>query len=211
MTTTPPTAGDDLIELVRSADPLERGCDPVADDRAEALLRDILAAPREQRRPRPRPSTSVVVRLVALAAAVAAALAAITTLTGDDRGGVTPASAAVIRHALAAVAQPSGTILHVDMRGSQDNGDGTTISWRDESWQQNSAPYDRRQVETNPDGITAESANVGDSEQVYDPASNTIYASTPTSEPNGGFGPQAQRQHLYRFSPGRPRTRSRFG
>ena len=36
------------------------------------------------------------------------------------------------------------------MRGTQNNGDGTTVTWRDQSWQENSAPYDRRQVETTP-------------------------------------------------------------
>ncbi len=83
------------------------------------------------------------------------------------------------------------------MRGTQNDGDGTTITWRDESWQANSAPYDRRQVETNPDGTTVESANVGDSEQVYDSGANTIYASTASAL---SAKPEAQRN--YRISPG---------
>ena len=102
--------------------------------------------------------------------------------------------------------QPPGTILHVDLRGTQNNGDGTTITWRDQSWQENSAPYDRRQVETNPDGTIVESGNVGDSEQVYDSATNTIYASGSTasqaSRANGARSAQSETRHKYRISPG---------
>jgi hypothetical protein len=177
MTTTPATADGDLIELVRGVDPLDSGVSPMTDEAAESLLREILAAPCPMRSPRTRPGPNVVVRLAAAGAVAAVAVAAITAITGDDRGVVAPVSAAVVRHALAAAIQPPGTILHVDMRGTQNNGDGTTITWRDQSWQQNGAPNDRRQVETNPDGTTVESGNVGDSEQVYDSATNTIYAS----------------------------------
>jgi hypothetical protein len=198
MTTNPPTRDGDLMELVRSADPLDGHLDPVTDEAIEPLLREIMAAPRPERSPRRWPGMSVVGRLAAVGAVAAVAVAAIVAITGGGRGAVAPASAAVVRHALAAAAQPAGTILHVDMRGTQDNGDGTTITWRDQSWQQNSAPYDRRQVETNPDGTTGESANVGDTEQVYDPATNTIYASAPSAS-------QASRrdaQRNYRISPG---------
>jgi hypothetical protein len=197
MTTTPRTVERDLMELVRDADPLDGHVDPVTDEAGESLLREILAAPRPQRTRRSRPGTKLAVRLAAVGAGAAVAFAAITAITGDDRGGVAPASAAVVRHALAAAVQPPGTILHVDMRGTQDNGDGTTITWRDESWQANSAPYDRRQVETNPDGTTVESANVGNSEQVYDSGTNTVYASTASAL---SAKPEAQRN--YRISPG---------
>ena len=206
MTTTPPTHEGDLMELVRGADPLAGDVDPATDAAAESLLREILAAPRQDRSPMTRPGTKVVVRLAAAGAAAAVAVAAIIAITGDDRGAVAPASAAVVRHALAAATQPPGTILHVDMRGTQNNGDGTTITWRDQSWQENSAPYDRRQVETNPDGTTVESGNVGDSEQVYDSATNTIYASGSTasqgSRANGARSAQSQTRNNYRISPG---------
>jgi hypothetical protein len=197
MTTTPATADADLMELVRGVDPLDSGVDPVTDEAAESLLREILAAPCPERPPSARPGTKVVVRLAAVGAVAAVAVAAFTAIIGDDRGVVAPAPAAVVRHALAAAIQPPGTILHVDMRGTQNNGDGTTITWRDQSWQQNSAPYDRRQVETNPDGTTVESGNVGDSEQVYDSAANTIYASGSTPL---GAKPKAHRK--YWLSPG---------
>jgi hypothetical protein len=197
MTPTTPVAENDLMELVRSADPLDGHVDRLTDEAAESLLREILAAPRPERASGARRSTTVIVRLTAVAASAAVAIAAIIALTGDDRGAVTPASAAVIRHALAAAAQPPGTILHVDMRGTQNNGDGTTITWRDESWQGSGATGDRRQVETSPNGTTAESANVGDTEQVYDPATNTIYASTTTAS-----SAKAEGQRKYRISPG---------
>jgi hypothetical protein len=176
MTTIPPTIDDDLMTLVRSADPLE-GEDDSAPD--EVILREILAAPREERRPSVlrRPTA---VRIAAVTAVAAVAFVVVAELTGDGGGGVTPASAAVLRHARAALAQSPDTILHVDMTGTQTNPDGTTVSWRDESWQQNAAPYDRRQVETQ-NGTTSESANVGDQEQVYDPTADTIYASSSTA------------------------------
>ena len=210
MTTTPRTHEGDLMELVRGADPLAGDVDPATDAAARvAAPRDSGSAPSGPLS-QARPGTKVVVRLAAVGAAAAVAVAAIIAITGDDRGAVAPASAAVVRHALAAATQPPGTILHVDMRGTQNNGDGTTITWRDESWQENSAPYDRRQVETNPDGTTVESGNVGDSEQVYDSATNTIYASGSTasqaSRANGARSAQSQTRTITGSLPDRPQT-----
>ena len=48
MTTTPPTHEGDLMELVRGADPLAGDVDPATDAAAESLLREILAAPRQE-------------------------------------------------------------------------------------------------------------------------------------------------------------------
>ena len=113
----------------------------------------------------------------ALAAAVAgaAALGAL-SIVSRHAGG-----ASVVDRAAAAIARSPGTILHVDMLGSQTNPDGSTISWRDESWQQESPPYDRRQIENAPDGTVAESASGGARDELYDPARNTIYVSAHTS------------------------------
>jgi hypothetical protein len=197
MTPIPPVAENDLMEVVRGADPLLDSTDSMADEAAESLLRAILAEPRTEDPSRTRSGRTVVVRLAAVGAIAAVAIAAIISLTGDERGAVTPASAAVVRHALAAAAQPPGTILHVVMNGTQHNGDGTTITWRDQSWQENGGPGDRRQVATNPDGTTVESANVGDTEQVYDPVTNTIYASTTTAD-----GTKPEGRHNYRITPG---------
>src|SRR5438093_348722 len=117
MTTTPSPVDADLMELVRSADPFVGDVNPVTDEAVESMLREIMAAPRPDRPP--GRSRTVVLRLAAVGGAAAVALGAITAITGDDRGGVAPASAAVVRHALAAATQPPGTILHVDMRGTQ--------------------------------------------------------------------------------------------
>jgi hypothetical protein len=199
MTTTPPTFEDDLTRLVRSADPLDGGAGHLPGHDAETLLDEILRTPREPHTPRRRTRTSVAIRLGALGAGAAIAVAAVAALTGGGRGAVTPASAAVIRHALAAVAQPAGSILHVDMRGKQWGAGTPTITWRDQSWQQTSAPYDRRQVETRTDGAIVESGNVGGAEQIYDPARNIIYMSSVDAS---GDHAAARREHAYRFLPG---------
>jgi hypothetical protein len=112
---------------------------------------------------------------VAAAAVAAAALGALGLVS---RHG---ASASVVDRAAAAVAASPGTILHVDMHGSQTNPDGSTITWRDESWQQQSAPHDGRQLQTAPDGSVVETATANGREEVYDPARNTIYVSAPES------------------------------
>ena len=94
---------------------------------------------------------------------------------------VRPAAAeSAVQRATAALAVAPGTVLHVDMVGTQRNGDGTTVSWEDESWQQASAPFDRRQIETAPDEGTVESAIAGGVDEVYDSSTNTIYVSAPT-------------------------------
>jgi hypothetical protein len=111
----------------------------------------------------------------ALGAAVVAA-AALGALGIVSRDG---AHASVVDRAAAAVAPSPGTILHVDIHGSQTNPDGSTITWRDESWQQESPPYDRRQIETAPDGSITESGNTDGREELYDAARNTIYVSAP--------------------------------
>jgi hypothetical protein len=203
MTALPPITDDDLLDIVRAADPLD--ADATSLD-ADALLREILATSRTDTASTERGRRRAVIRITAVGAAIAAASAAAFALSTGGRGTVTPASAAVIRHALAALDQPAGTILHVDMTGTQDNGDGTTITWRDQSWQENTPPYDRRQVETTPEGTTTESGNVGENEQVYDPASNTIYMSTTTGASSAERSAQAARRHFW-ISPGpRPGT-----
>jgi len=133
----------------------------------------------------------------ALAAAVvaAAALGALSIVTRHGAG------ASVVDRAAAAVAPSPGSILHVDMLGSQTNGDGSTIRWHDESWQQESPPYDRRQVETSPDGTVTESGSTGNRQEVYDSARNTIYVSAPESSATPA------EQNSYEIAPGpRPGT-----
>jgi hypothetical protein len=114
----------------------------------------------------------------ALAAAVvgAAALGALSLVSRHAE------RASVVDRAAAAIAVSPGTILHVDLLGSQTNGDGSVVTWRDESWQQQSSPYDRRQIETSADGSVTESAGSSTTDEVYDPARNTIYVSPHAAE-----------------------------
>jgi hypothetical protein len=112
---------------------------------------------------------------LAAAVVVAAALGALGIISRDGAG------ASVVDRAAAAVAASPGTILHVDMHGFQDNGNGSTITWRNESWQQQGAPHDGRQIETAPDGSVVETATADGREEVYDSARNTIYVSAPES------------------------------
>ncbi|HTS73850.1 MAG TPA: hypothetical protein VMG74_09070 [Gaiellaceae bacterium] len=131
----------------------------------EAIRRDLEAG-------RARPRRGVAVRVL-LAAAVVAALALGTlSLVSRQASGAT-----VIRRAAAAIARSPGTILHVELVGSQNNPDGSVVTWRDESWQQESPPYYDRQIETAPDGSVAETAESKDGEELYDPKTNTIYVS----------------------------------
>jgi hypothetical protein len=131
---------------------------------------------RDLGRSRPRRRRALVLRS-ALAAAVVAA-AALGALSLVSRDGP---SASVVDRAAAAVATSPGTILHVDMLGSQTNGDGSVIHWRDESWQQQGPPHDGRQIETSADGSIVESATADGRSELYDEARNTIYVSAPES------------------------------
>lgn len=129
----------------------------------EAVRRDLSAGRRGRRR-------GLAVRAV-LAAAV---------LAGVTLGALSIVSrpTSVVQRAAAAIARSPGTILHVDMVGSQTGPTkGSIITWRDESWEQESPPFARRQVETAPDGSVGESGSTNDSEQLYDPKTNTIYVS----------------------------------
>jgi hypothetical protein len=133
----------------------------------DAVRRDVA---RRRRR-------TVAVRWGAAAAAVAAAALGALSLVSRHAEG-----ASVVDRAAAAVAASPGTILHVDVLGSQTNGDGSVVTWRDESWQQQSPPYERRQVETSPDGSVTESGSSNTSDEVFDPARNTIYVSAHSAE-----------------------------
>jgi hypothetical protein len=134
-------------------------------------------------------------RKLALRAAVVAAVVASLAVGALSIVSRPASGASVVRRAAEAIAASPGTILHVDMVGSQTNGDGSVVSWRDESWQQEGAPWARRQVETGPDGSVVESGSSKTSDEVYDPATGTIYVSTHSAEP-------AQRRQSYKIAPG---------
>lgn len=135
----------------------------------DAVRRDLGRSPARRRR-------RLTLRVALAAGVVATAALGALGVVSRDRTG-----ASVVDRAAAAVAPSPGTILHVDMHGFQDNGDGTTITWRDESWQQQGPPHDGREVETAPDGTVTESATNANRQEVYDPARNTIYVSAPES------------------------------
>lgn len=137
-----------------------------------AVRRDV--ARRRRRR--------VAVRWAVVAAVVAAAALGALNLVARQGAG-----ASVVDRAAAAIASSPGTILHVDMLGSQTNGDGSVITWRDESWQQESPPYARRQVETAPDGSVTESGSSNATDEVYDAARNTIYVASHADEQPGAM------------------------
>jgi hypothetical protein len=116
-----------------------------------------------------------------LAAAAAAAVAATLIGIGWNDGGpsasaITPAQA--LERARAALAVEAGSIVHVRMEGFQDNGDGTTATWVNESWRQTASPFATRSIEVSFDGVRAEQdLNVGKPDQVrvYDSTTDTIY------------------------------------
>ncbi len=114
-------------------------------------------------------------RMVRAAAVLAvAAAAALGLLSGFGTGGPS-----VVQRAAAAL-QPSGdTILHYRFDATQQNGDGTTATWSQETWQLRVAPYTRRQIAVDgTDGIRAESVSSGDRNELYDSRANTIYIAT---------------------------------
>jgi hypothetical protein len=136
----------------------------------EEATRGDLAAGRARRR------RSLAVRTVLAVSVVAAvALGALSIVSRPASG------ASVVSRAAAAIARSPGAILHVDMVGSQSNPDGSVVTWRDESWQQESPPYARRQIETGPDGSVAETASTKGRDELYDAKTDTIYASAASS------------------------------
>jgi hypothetical protein len=137
--------------------------------RLEDAIRHDLSTRRARRR------RTAVRFALAGAAASALALGLVSAVSNHAPWAVGPASAeSVVRHAAAALGGTPGTILHVDMTGTQWDPE-STITWRDESWQLESAPYGRRQIETGADGSTVESGSGPEGDQVYDPATGTIY------------------------------------
>ena len=143
------------------------------------------------RRARRRRNVARLAVAVAAAAALALGLTSVFSRTASAQS--------ILRHAAAAVAATPGTILHIDMSAVQDNGDGTTVTWHEESWQLESAPYSRRQVET-ANGSTVESGNDAAGDEIYDAARNTVYV-YPHSEQTP---PQANEPRVVRGpSPGK--------
>jgi hypothetical protein len=111
----------------------------------------------------------LLIRGAALTAAAAAA--ALGILSVLPAGGPS-----VVEKAAAALASSDGTILHYHFNAVQQNGDGTTATWDQETWQLRVAPYTRRQILVDgTDGIRAEELTSGDLNELYDATNNTIY------------------------------------
>jgi hypothetical protein len=145
-------------------------------------FRGELEAAIERQREAPRRRRRAVVRVALATGAAAAAVAgALTVLPGDPGGRlVEPASAA--RRAAAALAAAPGSVVHVDMRVTQQNADGSRTAWREQSWQQTAPPYDERRILTRADGERVETATVDGRHELYDARSNTIsFAATPAT------------------------------
>lgn len=104
-----------------------------------------------------------------LAVAAAAALGLLSAL---PTGG-----ASVVQKATAALASDD-SILHYRMDAEQQNGDGTVSTWHSETWQLLVAPYTRRQIQVEANAPRAESVTSGDTNELYDASTDTIYITT---------------------------------
>lgn len=139
---------------------------PPALDRFGADLENAIRRDLGSRRRRRR-----LLRATALSAAAAAvALGILAVLPGGGSSVVGPAAAAL--------EVSDGSILHLQLRGEQHNPDGSLVTWQSESWQLNEPPFTRRQIEIGSDGIRAESLARGETNELYDAKSNTIYVAT---------------------------------
>jgi hypothetical protein len=128
--------------------------------RFESQLED--AVRRERGR---RPRRLVVRTCLAAAAAAAVALGVFSALPGN--------SPSVVQRAEAALRNTDGAILHVVLTGTL-NGTPTRL----ETWEQSSPPNDQRGIFDRGDRVI-ESAVANGVQQLYDPATNTIYVGEP--------------------------------
>jgi hypothetical protein len=128
----------------------------------ENAVRRDLGARRRRRR---------MLRAAALsAAAVAAAFGLLSAL---PTGGPS-----VVERAAAALERSDDTILHYQLSGEQRNPDGSVVTWRSESWDLRAAPFTGRQIEVGPDGVRAETLTRGDTNELYDVRTKTIYVAS---------------------------------
>jgi outer membrane lipoprotein-sorting protein len=84
----------------------------------------------------------------------------------------------VVDRAAAALQSSDDSILHYRFDATQQNGDGTTATWRQETWQLLVPPYTRRQVAIDTGAPRAESLSRGRLNELYDASTNTIYRAT---------------------------------
>jgi outer membrane lipoprotein-sorting protein len=140
---------------------------PPSLDRFGAELESAVGRDLRTRRTRRRTVRGAVV----LAVAAAVALGLLNSLTGSGPS--------VVQRAAAALQSSGDSILHYSFDATQQNGDGTTATWKQETWQLRVAPYTRRQIAVDgTDGIRAESVSSGDTNELYDASNDTIYIAT---------------------------------
>lgn len=144
---------------------------------------ELEAAIRREQVRRRRRRRAVLRAAVVAGAAVAVTVGGFAALPGDPGGRFVEQASAAQRAAVALAATP-GSIVHVDMVVDQRSPDGTHTSWRVESWQRASPPYELRQIVTGRNGEPVETATVGGNHQLYDPQRNTIHV-TPSGRANG--------------------------
>jgi hypothetical protein len=112
--------------------------------------------------------------LRATAVLAVAAATALGLLSAFGTGGPS-----VVARAAAALQSSDDTILHFRIDAEQHNTDGTVVTWQQETWQLRVAPYTRRQIAVDgTDGIRAESVSRGDTNELYDVRTDTIYIAT---------------------------------
>ena len=109
----------------------------------------------------------------------AAVLAVVAATALGLLGGLTGGGPSVVERATAALQSSDDSILHYQFNAEQQNGDGSVATWDQETWQLRVAPYTRRQIAVDgTDGIRAESVSSGDTNELYDPRTETIYIAT---------------------------------
>jgi len=159
---------------------LERELRTLAEprDTDERLRRATRARLSEQMLARPKRRSRTRLAL-GWAAVTAAAVAVATVLLAGPWGSAGPsaANAAILRHAMRAIALPSNAIVHVKETGVQD---GTLVAA--EWWQQTSPPYALRMIK-GPVGQEVEGANDGTTSYQYDAATDTIIETPAASAP----------------------------
>ncbi|HEU5243175.1 MAG TPA: hypothetical protein VFU33_02135 [Gaiellaceae bacterium] len=142
--------------------PLPPTLDRFGDELEVAVRRDLGRGRRRRR----------TIRGAVVLAAVAAA--ALGLLSAFGTGGPS-----VVDRAAAALQPTDDSILHYRFDATQQNGDGTTATWSQETWQLRVAPYTRRQIAVDgTDRIRAESVSSGDTNELYDAGNDTIYIAT---------------------------------
>jgi hypothetical protein len=140
---------------------------PPTLERFGAELEDAVRRDLGHRRTRRR----IIRATVVLAVVAAGALGLLSALTNG--GGPS-----VVERATAALQASDDTILHFQINAEQQNGDGTSVSWHSETWQLRVAPFTRRQIQVESDGIRAESVTQGETNELYDSHTDTIYTAT---------------------------------